>query len=118
MDEVYPEAQVIRVVLDNLNVHKPGALYVTFPPSKARRILRRLEFHFTPEHASWLNMAEIEMSVYSRSLAGHIPNDERHANQVQALSEERNENQRRVDWQFCTTDARIKLKRLYPSISE
>lgn len=118
VDEVYPEAEVIRVVLDNLNVHKPGALYVTFPPSEARRILRRLEFHFTPKHASWLNMAEIELSVYSRSLPEHVPIDERLANQVQALTEERNENQRRVDWQFRTTNARIKLKRLYPSISE
>ena len=85
---------------------------------EARRILRRLEFHFTPKHASWLNMAEIELSVYSRSLPEHLPNDERLAHQVQALTEERNENQRCVDWQFRTTDARIKLKRLYPSISE
>jgi hypothetical protein len=87
VDEMYPKAQVIRVVLGNLNVHKPGALYVAFPPSEARRILRRLEFHFTPKHASWLNMAEIELSVYSRSLPKHIPDDERLANQVQALTE-------------------------------
>ncbi len=118
VDEMYPKAQVIRVVLDNLNVHKPGALYVAFPPSEARRILRRLEFHFTPKHASWLNMAEIELSVYSRSLPEHIPDSERLANHVQALTEERNENQRRVDWQFRTSNARIKLKQLYPSLSE
>jgi hypothetical protein len=116
VDEVYPEAQVIRVVLDNLNVHKPAALYITFPPAEARRILRRLEFHFTPKHANWLNMAEIEWSVYSRSLPEYIPNDERLIAHVQALTKERNENHRCVDWQFRTTDARIKLKRLYPSI--
>jgi transposase len=116
VDEVYPEAQVIRVVLDNLNVHKPAVLYITFPPAEARRILRRLEFHFTPKHASWLNMAEIEWSVYSRSLPEYIPNDERLIAHVQALTKERNENHRCVDWQFRTTDARIKLKRLYPSI--
>ncbi len=118
VDEVYPEAKVIRVILDNLNVHKPGALYVTFPPAEARRILRRLEFHFTPKHASWLNMAEIEWSVYSRSLPEHIPDDDRLTAHAQALTEERNDNHKSVDWQFRTTDARIKLKRLYPSIPE
>lgn len=118
VDDVYPEAQVIRVVLDNLNVHKPAALYVTFPPAEARRILRRLEFHFTPKHASWLNMAEIEWSVYSRSLPEHIPDIVSLIAHVQALTKERNENHKSVDWQFRTTDARIKLKRLYPSIPD
>jgi hypothetical protein len=118
VDEIYPQAQVIRVVLDNLSSHKPGALYVTFPPTEARRILRRLEFHFTPKHASWLNMAEIEWSVYSRSLPEHIPDEDNLTAHVEALTKERNENNSSVDWQFRTNDARIKLKRLYPSIPE
>jgi hypothetical protein len=118
VDEVYPEAEVIRIILDNLNSHTPGALYVTFPPAEARRILRRLAFHFTPKHASWLNMAEIEWSVFSRSLPEHIPDDKSLTTHVEALTAERNINQRTVDWQFRTHDARIKLKRLYPSIPE
>jgi hypothetical protein len=116
VDEIYPEAEVIRVILDNLNSHTPGALYVTFPPAEARRILRRLEFHFTPKHASWLNMAEIEWSAYSRSLPEHIPDEDCLSIHVQALTEERNASHRSVDWQFRNHDARIKLKRLYPSI--
>lgn len=118
VDDVYPDADVVRVVLDNLNTHTPGALYVTFPPAEARRLLRKLEFHFTPKHASWLNMAEIEWSVYSRSLPQHIPNEARLRAHVQALTQKRNACQRSVDWQFRTTEARIKLKRLYPSTSE
>ncbi len=118
VDEVYPEAEVIRIILDNLNSHTPGALYVTFPPAEARRILRRLEFHFTHKHASWLNMAEIEWSVFSRSLPVHIPDADRLTAHVQALTAERNQNHSSVDWQFRTPDARIKLKRLYQSIPE
>lgn len=117
VDELHPEAEVIRVILDNLNVHKPASLYETFVPGEARRILKRLEFHFTPKHGSWLNMAEIEWGVYSRSLPKHIPDDERLSIHVQALTEERNSNEAGVDWQFRTDDARIKLKQLYPSIS-
>ena len=118
VDEIHPEAELIQVVLDNLNTHKPAALYETFPPDEARRILRKLEFHYTPKHGSWLNMAEIELSVFSRRLKEYIPNDEMLMIEVQALTDERNNNQASIDWRFRTDDARIKLKRLYPSISE
>jgi len=117
VDEVHPEAALIRVVLDNLNTHKPAALYVTFPPAEALRILKKLEFHYTPKHASWLNMAEIELSVFDRRLKAFIPDDESLLIEVNALVNERNHSEATVDWQFRTDDARIKLKRLYPSIS-
>jgi hypothetical protein len=118
VDEVHPEAEVIRIVLDNLGPHKPAALYETFPPEEARRIVKKLEFHYTPKHGSWLNMAEIELSVYSRSLKHHIPTEEMLKNEVRALTDERNLDQTKVNWQFFATDARIKLKQLYPSISD
>lgn len=118
VDELHPEAEVIRVVLDNLGPHKPAALYETYPPEEARRIVKKLEFHYTPKHGSWLNMAEIELSVYSRSLKRHIPTEEMLIKEVQALTNERNTHQTKVDWQFFTADARIKLKQLYPSISD
>jgi hypothetical protein len=117
VDGLYPEADCIRVILDNLKTHKPAALYVTFPPSEALRILKKLEFHHTPKHGSWLNMAEIELSVYSRSLPKHIPHDEGLSVEVQALTNERNHRTATVDWQFRNPDARIKLRQLYPSIS-
>ena len=117
VDELHPEAEVIRVVLDNLGPHKPAALYETYPPDEARRIVKKLEFHYTPKHGSWLNMAEIELSVYSRSLKRHIPTEEMLVKEVQALTNERNASHTKVDWQFFTADARIKLKQLYPSIS-
>jgi transposase len=118
VDELYPQAEIIQVVLDNLPAHKPAALYVTFPPAEARRILKKLEFHFTPKHGSWLNMVEIELSVYSRSMKRHIP--DRHIFEIEtlALTEERNRSHSTVDWQFRCADARIKLKRLYPSVSQ
>ena len=117
VDEVYPEAEFIRVILDNLNTHKPAALYVTFPPAEALRILKKLVFHYTPKHGSWLNMAEIELSVYSRSLPKHIPNEMMLSLNVEALTNDRNQKVKTVNWQFQTTDARIKLIKLYPSIS-
>ena len=117
VDELYPHAEVIRLVMDNLNTHKPAALYATFPPAEALRILKKLDFHYTPKHASWLNMAEIELSVYSRTLPEHIPDDVMLVISVDALTVERNDKHASVDWQFCTADARIKLKKLYPSIS-
>jgi transposase len=118
VDEIHPKAEVIRVVLDNLGPHKPAALYEAFAPEEARRLVKKLEFHYTPKHGSWLNMAEIELSVYSRSLKTHIPTDEMLVKEVQALTDERNNHQNKVDWQFFTADARIKLKKLYPSISD
>ena len=117
VDEMYSATEVIRVVLDNLTTHKPAALYETFPPAEARRILRKLEFHYTPKHASWLNMAEIELSAVSRRLKQHIPNEEMLRTEVQALVSDRNCKHNSVKWQFRTDDARIKLKSLYPSIS-
>jgi len=118
VDELYPEADVIRLVLDNLNTHTLAALYETFPPAEAQRIRKKIELHYTPKHASWLNMAEIELSVFGRRLKKHIPNQENLAVEVQALTDQRNQAQATVDWQFRTDDARIKLKRLYPSISD
>ena len=118
VDELHPQAEVIRVILDNLNTHKPASLYATFPPQEALRIRKKLDFHFTPKHGSWLNMAEIEWSVYSRSLPKHILNDPILSVHVQALTEERNSSEASIDWQFRTADARIKLKQLYPSISD
>jgi transposase len=117
VDEGYPQATVIRVVLDNLSTHKPAALYETFPPAEARRILKRLEFHFTPKHGSWLNMAEIELSVFSRTMKTYIPEEQTFRLEAQALENERNGSNAKVDWQFRSADARIKLKQLYPSIS-
>lgn len=119
VDVCYPDAKQIRVVLDNLNTHQPASLYETFEPAEANRILKRLEFHYTPKHGSWLNMAEIEFSVFSRQcLARRIPDEETLKRQVRALQNERNANQATVNWQFTSRDARTKLKRLYPSFSD
>lgn len=117
VDEVHPKAEIIRLILDNLKPHKPAALYETFPPAEALRILKKLEFHYTPKHASWLNMVEIELSLIDRRLKAFIPDDESLSMEVNALVDERNQSEATVDWQFRTDNARIKLKRLYPSIS-
>jgi hypothetical protein len=116
-DEAYPLADRIRVVLDNLNTHKPASLYVTFPPEEANRILKRIEFHYTPKHGSWLNMAEIEFSIFSRLCLGQrIPDEETLIQEVKALENERNNKQSAVNWRFTSERARVKLHRLYPSI--
>lgn len=116
VDERYPNALLIRVVQDNLSTHKPAALYHAFPPTEARRILKRLEFHQTPKHGSWLNMAEIELHVLnSQCLNRRIPDKEILINEVSAWNLDRNQRATAVDWQFTTVDARIKLKSLYPS---
>jgi hypothetical protein len=117
VDEIHPTVEVIRVVLDNLGTHKPAALYETFPPAEARRILKKLEFHFTPKHGSWLNMAEIELSIFGRTMKNYIGEESAFRSEAQALSNERNQSLAKVDWQFRSADARIKLKQLYPSIS-
>ena len=118
VDELYPKAERIRVVLDNLNTHKPASLYEAFPPEEARRILKKLEFHYTPKHGSWLNMAEIELSVFSRQcLNRRIPTEEALKREIAALQVERNRAKATVEWQFTAQDARKKLHRLYPSIS-
>ena len=115
VDEAYPEVPVVRLVLDNLNTHRTASLYETFPPAEARRIAKRLEFHYTPKHGSWLNMAEIEFSIFSRScLRQRLPDEESLCRGVQALERERNKAQACVNWRFGFLDARAKLQRLYP----
>jgi hypothetical protein len=117
-DEHFPEAAVIRVVLDNLNTHTPAALYEAFAPAEARRILRRLEFHYTPKHASWLNQAEIEFSVLAgQCLDRRIPDLATLEREGAAWEAERNARKATVTWRFTTSDARIKLGRLYPAKS-
>lgn len=118
VDVAYPDVECIDVILDNLNTHTYGALYEAFEPAEARRIARKLVFHYTPKHASWLNMAEIEFSVISRKLGPRVPNEEALKQKAQAIELSRNQSEATVDWQFTTDDARIKLKRLYPSYSE
>ncbi len=117
VDEWFPEAARIRVVQDNLNTHTPAALYEAFAPTEAKRILDRLEFHYTPKHGSWLNMAEIELSVLNRQcLDRRIPDRATLEAEVAAWAADRNAKGATVNWHFTTADARIKLKRLYPSI--
>ncbi len=119
VDERYPEAEVVRVVMDNLNTHKAASLYETFAPEEARRIIKKLEFHFTPKHGSWLNMAEIELSVLTRQcLDRRIPDEESLKREITAYEERRNEANATINWRFTSQDARVKLHRLYPSISE
>jgi hypothetical protein len=116
-DEVYPEALVIRLVQDNLNTHGPAALYATFPPAEARRLAQRFEFHFTPKHGSWLNMAEIEISIVARAcLARPCPDLQTLGERTAALEAERNAQHRTITWQFTTTAARTKLQALYPDL--
>jgi DDE superfamily endonuclease len=108
---------VIRVVQDNLSTHNPSSLYATFPPELARTIRRRLEFHPTPTHGSWLNMAEIEISVVQRGCLSRPVGDLLTlTRRVRALETERNRERRAISWQFTTTDARKKLNRLYPPL--
>ncbi len=116
-DQRHPEAKKIRVVQDNLNTHVKASLYKAFTPAEARRILDKLEFHYTPKHGSWLNMAEIELSVLTRQcLDRRIPDKDVLTEEVAAWEKRRNQNSSPVDWRFTTEDARIKLKRLYPSV--
>lgn len=119
VDEAYPEAEVIRVVLDNLNTHTVAALYETFAAAEANRLRHRLEFHYTPKHGSWLNMAEIEFSIFARQAwPGYVPDEPTLQRNVQILEEERNAAHATVNWLFSSQDARVKLHRLYPSISD
>ena len=117
VDEQYPQAEKIVLVMDNLNTHKPASLYEAFPPAEARRLLERLEIHHTPKHGSWLDMAETELSVLARQcLDRRIPDATILTQEIVAWERHRNEAKRRVDWRFTTEDPRIQLKRLYPSI--
>jgi hypothetical protein len=114
-DEMYPGAEVIRVVLDNLNTHALGSLFATYPPDEAWRLARRLEFHYTPKHASWLNMAECELSVLSRQCLGRrIADKATLTAEVAAWQEPRNRAKVRIEWTFRVADARKKLPFLYP----
>ena len=117
VDQHFPNAERITLVCDNLNTHKPASLYTAFHPDEARRNAEKLEFHYTPKHGSWLNMAESELSVLSRDcLSRRIPDQQTLTHEIQAWQNRRNEKCATVKWRFTTDDARIKLKKLYPSI--
>lgn len=115
VDEDYRDAEKVVLVMDNLNIHAGASLYQTFEPSEAKRILDRLEIHYTPVHGSWLNVAEIELSHLSRQcLERRIPDNKTFVREVSAWNKKRNEENAKVNWRFTTSDARIKLKKLYP----
>jgi hypothetical protein len=116
VDIHFPDAEKIIVVMDNLNTHKLASLYEAFPPDEARRIIEKLEIHYTPKHGSWLNMAEIELSVLHRQcLKARIPDQTTLIQKVSAWEKVRNSSYTTVNWRFTTQDARIKLHKLYPS---
>jgi hypothetical protein len=116
VDGRYKDAERVVLVMDNLNTHGPASLYEAFGPDEARRITRKLEIHYTPKHGSWLNVAEVELSVLGRRLPDRIPDRPSLAAHATAVADERDAAGDTCDWQFTTADARIKLKRLYPSI--
>jgi hypothetical protein len=117
VDDLYPEAEVIRLVTDNLNIHTPACLYEAFSPEEARRIVTKLEWHYTPKHASWLDMAEIEIGVLSRQcLDRRIPDQQTLRREITAWEAARNAEKATIEWRFTSANARIKLSRLYPSI--
>jgi DDE superfamily endonuclease len=117
VDEQFAEADKIVLVLDNLNTHTPASLYKAFAPAEAKRLADKLEVHYTPKHGSWLNMAEIELSVLARQCLGERMDTKASVKeQVAVWEDKRNGSEMRIDWRFTTADARIKLKRLYPSI--
>jgi DDE superfamily endonuclease len=116
-DTHFPKAEKIVLVQDNLSTHKPASLYEAFPAPEARRLVERFEWHYTPKHGSWLNMAESELgTLSSQCLDRRIPDKETLIGEVTAWENSRNKNHTKADWQFTTADARVKLKRLYPAI--
>ena len=116
-DTHFPEATKIVLVQDNLNTHKPASLYEAFPAAEARRLVERFEWHYTPKHGSWLDMAESELSVLSsQCLDRRIPDKQTLIEEVDVWQANRNKHHTKADWQFTTADARVKLKRLYPTI--
>lgn len=116
-DEMFPDAEKIILVMDNLNTHKASSLYKAFPPTEARRIIKRLEIHYTPKHGSWLNMAEIELNVMTRQcLSRRIDTIDRLKRELCAWERERNQDTAKIQWHFQTGDAREKLISLYPVI--
>lgn len=117
LDERYPEAIKVRLVMDNLNTHAISSLYEAYEPAEARGLAERLEIHYTPKHGSWLNMAEIELSALKgQCLKRRIPDMSTMQTEVSSWETSRNNQMKKIDWQFTTKDARIKLKRLYPKI--
>ncbi|HJZ53799.1 MAG TPA: transposase [Gemmataceae bacterium] len=117
LDEWYADAERVVFVLDNLSTHAPAAFYEAFEPAEARRLVERVEWHYTPKHGSWLNVAELELSVLARQcLDRRIPDMDALRRELAAWERERNAAVVRVDWQFTTADARTRLKRLYPSL--
>lgn len=117
LDNRYPQAEKVVLVMDNLNTHGISSLYEAFPPCEARRLAQRLEIHYTPKHGSWLNVAEIELSVLKgQCLEERVPNLKTMQEEIVEWESNRNNNQAKVNWQFTTSDARIKLKRLYPIV--
>ena len=118
-DETYPDAKVIVLVQDNLNTHSPASLYEAFAPTEAERLVKRFEFHYTPKHGSWLDMAEIELGILGRQcLSQRIDNIDELRRQVNAWEKDRDEANAKVNWHFTTADARTKLKKPYPSLDE
>lgn len=118
-DEMYPDAEVIVLVQDNLNTHSPASLYEAFEPAEAKRLMDRFEFHYTPKHGSWLDMAEIELGILGRQcLSRRIDNVQELCRETKAWETARNVAATKVNWQFTTADARIKLRRLYPSLEQ
>lgn len=116
-DDMYPDAKIIVLVQDNLNTHSPASLYEAFDPAEAKRLADRFEVHYTPKHGSWLDMAEIELGILARQcLSRRIDNIEDLRRETQAWEAMRNDAATKVNWQFTTKDARIKLRKLYPSI--
>ncbi len=119
VDIYYPDAEIIKVVMDNLNTHSPASLYKAFKPEEARRILNKLEFHYTPKHGSWLNMAEIELSILSRQCFNRrIPSREILKHEISAWEQDRNQEKATVSWGFTTDNARVKLNKLYPKVQQ
>jgi hypothetical protein len=117
VDEMYPDAEKIILVMDNLNTHKPSSLYKKYKPEEARRIIRKLEIHYTPKHGSWLDIAEIELNIMTRQcLNRRIDSIEKLTSELAAWEKERNENHSKVNWHFRTKDARVKLISLYPEL--
>lgn len=119
VDQDYPHAEKIVLITDNLNIHRPACLYERFTPAEAERIAAKLEWHYTPKHASWLNIAECELAVLARQcLARRIADSELLTDEVAAWTQQRNDARVTINWQFTTADARVKLKHLYPVIKE
>lgn len=118
VDNMYPDVEKIILVMDNLNTHKASSLYKKYPPEEARRILRKLEIHYTPKHGSWLDIAEIELNVMTRQcLSRRIESISKLKSELDTWENERNNNSAKVNWQFTTKEARVKLISLYPDLS-